>query len=118
MLFCLAVADALALLLHTWEARSFGLRVGRQGELTTHLAFADDTLLVSKTPEGALAMCREITEALGKIGLGVNQEKAQFVATLAWGRYRHILPILKQRSTQAHRFRILQSCVGLLQNAE
>ena len=82
-LYILAVANALSPLMDSWEERGFGLRVGRNGEKTNNLAFADDTLLVARTPQQALIMFRELTEALEGIGLLTNEEKTQYVSTFS-----------------------------------
>ena len=80
-LYILAVADALTPLTNSWKDRGFGLRVGRNGETTNNLAFADDTLLVARNPQQAHIMFSELTAVLKRIGLLTNEDKTQYVST-------------------------------------
>ena len=79
VLFCLAVAVALQPLIQKWARLGYGLRVGRAGELTNYLSFADDTLIVAANPAQALSMYEDLVQTLKRIGLDINETKTQYV---------------------------------------
>ena len=82
VLFCLAVSVALQPVLEKWAKLGYGLRVGRAGELTNYLSFADDTLLIASTVDQALTMYADLVETLKSVGLDINEAKSQHITNL------------------------------------
>ena len=80
LFFLLAINETLKILMEKWEAQHFGVQVGKE-KLKT-LIFVDDIILLTRIPEQAQIMIRDLQEALSKIGLRLNSEKTSYLTTL------------------------------------
>ena len=79
LLFNLVLNDVLEEVRATWERRGYGTEVGeniRQCRLT-HVAFADDCILVAKSWISVKRMVLQLREALAKRGLSLHPSKCQ-----------------------------------------
>ena len=82
-MFCVCLAAALRQTLQKWRDNNFGHGVGPFRDRSAMLGFADDTLLLAKSPWEAQQMFADVQEALNEVGLPLNANKTQYIATFS-----------------------------------
>ena len=79
--FCVCLAAALRQTLQKLRDLNYGHAIGPFRDLSAMLGFADDTLLLAKSPWEAQRMFEDVREGLNGVGLPLNASKTQYIAT-------------------------------------
>ena len=64
-----------------WKEEEKGFRVGR--DFLSHLIFVDDLRVIAKDPYQAREMMGQLRTALLQVGLKINGEKTEYIASMA-----------------------------------
>ena len=80
VLFLIGVWQGMKNLVDRWRKEERGFRVGR--EFLSRLIFVDDLIVIAKDPYQAREMMRQLRDALSLVGLRINGEKTEYVASM------------------------------------
>ena len=80
VLFLIGVWQGMKHLVQRWKDEQLGFRVGR--EFLSHLIFVDDLIVIARDPLQAKDMMTQLRQALGSVGLRINGEKTEYIASM------------------------------------
>ena len=80
VLFLIGVWQGMKNLVQRWKDEQLGFRVGK--EFLSHLIFVDDLIVIARDPFQARDMMNQLRVALGSVGLRINGEKTEYIASM------------------------------------
>ena len=80
VLFLIGVWQGMKNLVQRWKDEQLGFRVGK--EFLSHLIFVDDLIVIARDPFQARDMMNQLRAALGSVGLRINGEKTEYIASM------------------------------------
>ena len=94
-LFVVVLNMVLEELTAKWNKRGWGFRLDLDN-LISHLAFADDLILLAEDPSTLALMAADVAEALARVGLELNLTKCEWTSTVEDGSvfrlFGHVIP--------------------------